>query len=179
MLIIEKGSKLQTVYREILSFEKRNPNKPITKYVDANNFWDCYNAVDYILRKFTNDELIMNISSGTKLLSMASILCSFNHGVLAHHYEQNRLVKLPVFKDITLKERLNDRQINTLKTIKNGMKWDELKLILEDRHKFPYSSIKDFNVLKKLGLVNLEQKDGDFKVNLTETGACFKEFFEN
>ena len=177
-MIIEKGSRTQKVHDQILNFERLNPNKPIKKHVNPNDFNDCYDSVEYIIKLFSKDDIIINISSGTKLLSMASILCAFNHGITAYHYEQDRLVKLPVFKDMTIHKRLGVGQIKVLRSISHDMTWDQLKAELEDKDRSPKSSYKDFYSLKKLGLVDVKLLQGETKVVLSPVGKCFKEFFE-
>ena len=74
----------------------------------------------------------MNISGGTKILSIVSILCAFNHGIQAFYYERETLVRLPEFKGISISNRLSNGQIKLLLNIHNGMQFEDLKEKIEN-----------------------------------------------
>ena len=177
ILIMEKGSQESEEYKKVLEFERFNINKPNTIIVNPKEFFNCYKNIQKVIIQHQKDDIIINISSGTKLLSMASILCAFNLGISAYHYEQNKLFKLPVFKDITIKERLTKRQIDILLIIRDGMKWETLKNKLENKYKY-YGAVIAFNKLKKLGLIEPKLDGKTLKIHLSSTGKRFKEFLK-
>jgi hypothetical protein len=178
ILITEQGAKASKEYKEILSFEKINPNQPEVLKVKPNDFWSCYNTVNKILLRYPAIDCILNISGGTKLLSMASMLCAFNYGVSAYQFEENRLVKLPVFKNFSVKDRLGNTEIKVLSKIKNNMSWDELNTTLEDKTQFNSYAIRSFKRLEREGLVECKVIGDDLRVFLTTTGASFKKLLE-
>ena len=114
ILILEYGVQDTSEFKKVLELEKINPSQPDIITVNPNNFMECYKSIEKTIIHHPHDEIILNISGGTKLLSIASILSAFNLGIHAYHYESERLVKVPVFKGVTIKERLTSEQIEIL-----------------------------------------------------------------
>ena len=178
VLVMEKGTEESEGLQQVMKLEEYNPRKPETIFVDPGNFMDCYNKVENVIARYRKDDVILNISAGTKLLSMASILSAFNHGVPAFHYGEEGLVTLPVLRGVKIYEVLTEGQISVLLMIRPGMNWEKLRDELEDAEKTHKGAMKDYNRLVKLGLVELDVKKGKAKVVLTEMGTNFRDYFK-
>ncbi len=70
-------------YNRLLEIESSAPNSMETIVVDVFDFMDCFWKVDETIAKYDlpGNEVILNISGGTKVLSDAALLAGFQNGI--------------------------------------------------------------------------------------------------
>jgi len=142
-----------------------------------NNFWEAYRTIDTkVWERYKKENLFFDISGGTKLLSMAALLCAFNHGVQTWHYEEGIPTKLPVYKGLSIFDKYTEGQMEILALVKDGMLWDKLNEQLKEKAKERRGVLRDFGELRKTPteLVIVEKVNKEFRVKLTEMGGVVK-----
>ena len=196
VIVYDKGEDSAKEFQDVLkSFQKRSASLDL-KESPRNDFWGAYETMNWIWEKYQKENLIFDISGGSKLLSMAALLCAFNHGVPTKHYEEGVSAILPVYKGLNIDDRYNEDQKEVLKMVKDGMAWKtlEAKLIkfqdeVDKRPKksedakehedprFRYNVHAVFGKLRKDDLVELERKGKESYVKLTETGSVVQRYY--
>ncbi|QLH75293.1 MAG: hypothetical protein HPY73_07485 [Methanomassiliicoccales archaeon] len=149
----------------------RTPVRTIT--IDVFNFAKSFETMIALIRELRSkgNEVQMNISGGLPLLSDAALLAAFNEGVVSYYVDE-KVMKLPVLKNVTIGERLTSRQKEALKIVGSGI----------EPSRIDPSSKKDTELksallaLKTLGLIKFEEGVG--KMVLTKEGETVRDWID-
>jgi hypothetical protein len=180
ILVMEQDAVGGAEHMNIREFEETNPNPLEILPVDALDFFDCYKAVERVLNDHKKDEVILNISGGTKLLSMASILCAFNHGMPAYHYEVERLTRLPVLKNFSIKERISSGpQVQILLEVRDGITLKALEKRATSKGISSDKLERGLMALKNRDIIRTKLEKGRTKLFLTDHGKKYKDYFRS
>lgn len=131
--------------------------------IDTFDFYFIIQTIADIYQKEKGNDIYVNITGGSNLLSAASYIASFFIGIKCF-YLPKKSAPIPVIpSEINVIEKLDKKH---------------LKVLLQKK---PYDFKKDRTKLiplEKMGLVNLDKSSGRTQVSLTEKGKLFKVFIE-
>lgn len=169
ILIVEEGTQDSEEYSRLMKFEQNNPNKPITYFVDPYDFEECLGILEKIVKKYEGKtNLTINISGATKLLSLTSIICAFNHGIPANLFSEKGMVRLPIFNGLNIFTMLKPEQYNLLVLAKKNIPWKTYKRSLNQK------DLGNFIKLRKLGLLTLN----DSIISLSTLGQHYLSYID-
>ena len=171
ILVMEKDAINNPAHTIILELEKGNINPPKAIQLDSMDFFESYKTLEKLIidQQKRKNEITLHI-----ILSMAAILCAFNYGVPAHHYEANHHTKLPVFHGVSIKTRISDAQLQIIHAIKDGMSLESLLHKMHDSDLSPEKIKRELRLLKDKRLIITQLKDNDIQFFLSENANKFK-----
>lgn len=180
VLIMSENSKDSEAFHSIVENEAKAKSSVETLIVDEYDLKNCFREIsDYILKHQRSDtrnqdQIIINISGGSKILGDAALLAAFELGVPAYHCEKSRVIKLPVLRGITLRDRLTDSQIAVLREIGTMDTMDEIVEKIGGR--FTEETVrKALRGLRKLGVIRTIPSEGKLSIELTDAGILILE----
>jgi len=180
VLIMSEDSKDTPAFKMIVDNEAKAKGIVEILIVDEYDLKDCFRSItDYILEERNKDkkgenEIIINISGGSKILGDAALLAAFEMGVPAFHCEKSRTVRFPVLRGVTLRDRLTESQIAVLKELGTMDTIDEIVERVGDR--LTEETIrKALRELRQLGVIRTVPSDGKITLELTEAGILVLE----
>ncbi len=117
----------------------------------------------------SRNEVVLNISGGSKIMGDAALLAAFRLGLEAYHCD-NVVTKLPVVKGATAKDRFTELQTRLLDILADGeMQLGEvLSRMLPNSKSSAERTIRE---LKKAGLLGSRADRGVILVSLMPVGA--------
>jgi hypothetical protein len=169
VLVTGKDSIEKESYKRLHEVESSGSNEMETVVVDVFDFMDCLKGIEDVIDKYTKrgSKVIVNFSGGTKVLSDAALLASFQKGIKSYHCE-DVLIELPVIKNLPIQERLTDMQRKVLKKIKGDIERREFEQMLVEEGN-PLSSVqKAIRELKKMELLDVTVKNGEMYLSGNE-----------
>lgn len=183
VLILSEDSKDTPAFRTIVENEAKAKSSVETLLIDEYDLKDCFrNISDYIFEERKKDkkkqnQIIINISGGSKILGDAALLAAFEMGVPAYHCEKSRVIRLPVLRGVTLRDRLTESQIAVLQEMGTMDTIDEIfekvgKRLTEETIR------KALRGLRKLGVIRTIPSEGKITVELTDAGILILETIE-
>lgn len=180
VLIMSENSKDSEAFHSIVENEAKAKSSVETLIVDEYDLKNCFREIsDYILEHQRSDtrnqdQIIINISGGSKILGDAALLTAFEIGVPAYHCEKSRVIQLPVLRGITLRDRLTDSQIAVLREIGTMDTMDEIVEKVGGR--FTEETVrKALRGLRKLGVIRTIPSEGKLSIELTDAGILILE----
>ncbi len=175
ILVTGKDSLVKESYRRLQEIETGGPNEMETVVVDVFDFMDCLKGVERAIDRFdrVGTEVIVNFSGGTKVLSDAALLASFQKGVSSCHCEEE-LIQMPVVKDLAVEERFTEMQRKVLVRVNGKVENKELEQALVDDGN-PLSSVqKAIRELKNMELLDVTLENKKIFVSGNESQLYFK-----
>lgn len=137
-------------------------------------FMDIVDEITEALERHSRDdegrrnELILNISGGSKLLGDAALFAAFRLGIEAYHCDE-RLTKLPVLRGLTAKDRFTPSQVRFLKGVSEASTlFDDLVKKMSPGKRQPVERV--MRELRKAGLIETEVQSGRIIVSLSGPG---------
>lgn len=180
VLILSEDSKDTPAFSTIVENEAKAKSTVETLVVDEYDLKDCFRGIsDYILEERKKDsknqnQIIINISGGSKILGDAALLAAFEMGVPAYHCEKSRAIRLPVLRGVTLRDRLTEPQIAVLQEMGTMDTIDEISEKVGKR--FTEETIrKALRGLRKLGVIRTIPSEGKITVEMTDAGILILE----
>ncbi|HJX04621.1 MAG TPA: hypothetical protein VJ489_02260 [Thermoplasmata archaeon] len=160
---------------KIRALEEMSGHEVADEAVPENGFMEIVDMISEILERHARDsqgrrnDLVLNISGGSKLLGDAALFAAFRLGIEAYHCE-DRLTKLPVLKGLTAKDRFTPSQIRFIREIDGSpAPLDRIAESVSSGNKAPVERV--MRELKKAGLIVTEVRSGKIVVGLSESGA--------
>lgn len=122
-------------------------------------------------RKKAREEVVVNVSGGTGLLSSAAMLAAFQTGVEAYHVD-DRVVRLPVLRLPGMGERLDPRQVDVLLRLREGMRLGPDGRYMDGKERLDVGVLLE---LKNLGLLRTSVRKG-IEISLTDLGRYYRDW---
>ncbi|MFQ5883656.1 MAG: DUF6293 family protein [Thermoplasmata archaeon] len=163
-------------YNRLLEIESGAPNSMETIVVDVFDFMDCFRKVDETIAKYDlpGNEVILNISGGTKVLSDAALLAGFQNGIRTFHCEED-LIELPVIIGFSVTERFTPMQRRLLREMSSPVEVKKLEAKLSKKG-YPLSSVqRAVRELKKLDILGVDLSKKGIRLYLKESHQYFRE----
>ncbi len=163
-------------YNRLLEIESSAPNSMETIVVDVFDFMDCFRKVDETIAKYDlpGNEVILNISGGTKVLSDAALLAGFQNGIKTFHCEED-LIELPVIIGFSVTERFTPLQRGLLREMSAPVEVKKLEAKLTKKG-YPLSSVqRAVRELKKLDILGVDLSKKGIHLYLKESHQYFRE----
>lgn len=113
------------------------------------------------------DDVMLNISGGTKLMADAALFAAFRLGVPTYHVTE-RIVKLPVMKGVTARNRFTRLQSRFMMSLESPRKMADLVVALPPHSKQSLERV--MRELAGMGLVSPRLEDAQVVVSLTAEG---------
>lgn len=176
VVITGKESLQKKGYKRLLDIESHSPHSMETITVDVFDFMDCFRKVDETIVRYNvpPNEVILNISGGTKVLSDAALFAGFQNGIRTFHCEEEP-IEMPVILEFKIKERFTPVQREVLKAIDGPVENKRLEARLT-RAGFPLSSVrKAVRELKKLNILGVEVAKNKISLFLRESQEYFRD----
>jgi hypothetical protein len=144
-----------------------------TILVEKFNLIDCILTISEKIASLKDEgwEIGVNISGGLPLLSDAALLAAFNSGIEAY-YMDDVLIQLPTLKGVTIKERLNREQRNTLCQVGKVKRLDDIRPMTGSSRDVRSVLLE----LKNLNLVRVDFDSGSGFVSCTDQGKRVHEW---
>jgi hypothetical protein len=182
-LVSAQGDMDTPGFKKIMGSEERSKGSVETVIVDEFDFKDCFRSiVDYarenarskVKGKEVENVISINISGGSKIMGDAALLAAFHLGLPAHQCDKASVIRFPVIKGVSLKDRFTESQIAVLKEMGVRDTIDDISsklgtTLTEDTIR------KSLRKLRKLGVVRTIASDGKIVVELTEAGIFILE----
>jgi hypothetical protein len=157
-------------YKRLQELESSGPVGMDTVVADVFDFMDCLEKTVETIDKYkrTGTDVIVNFSGGTKVLSDAALLASFQKGVKAYHCD-DEIVELPTIEGLTAKERLTRMQRKVILRLKGKVERKEFEQKLVDEG-HPISSVqKAIRELKQMEFLDVTVEDGNIYLSGNDT----------
>lgn len=130
--------------------------------IDTFDFYFIIQKIADIYQKERGNDIYVNITGGSNLLSAASYIASFFIGIKCFYLPKESEPILVIPSEENVIEKL-DKKL--------------LKVLLQEHFDFKRQKTK-LKSLEKMGLVNLDKSSGRTEASLTEKGKLFKVFIE-
>jgi hypothetical protein len=170
-------------FKKIKESEEKSKGSIETIIVDEFDFKDCFrsivdyahgNAVTKVKGKDVENAISINISGGPKIMGDAALLAAFHLGLPAYQCDKTTVIRFPVIKGVSLKDRFTDSQIAVLKQMGVRDTVDDISsklgaALTEETIR------KSLRRLRKLGVIRTIASEGKIVVELTEAGIFILE----
>lgn len=183
VLVLAESSMDTTGYKHINETEMNSGGAIKAIIVDEFDLKDCFrDIVDYVREnaetpvknKKVENVFSINISGGSKIMGDAALLAAFHLGLPAYHCEKARIIRLPVIKGVSLRDRLSESQIAVLKEMGMRDSVDDIArklgpMLTEETIR------KSLRKLRKMGVIRTVASEGRIVAELTESGIFILE----
>jgi hypothetical protein len=172
VVITSQDNTFRDEYQDILQINRISRTPVETLIVDKFDLIGSFAAIVNSIQhhKEMRDKVAINISGGTVLLADAALLAAFQTGVDAYHVD-DRVIKLPVLRGVSIEERLSPDQQRTLLRLEGDT---DLAALQKEAGPEAARTLKDLRTLKKMGLVQVGSGDGVTWVSLTRMGEYYR-----
>ncbi len=161
---------------KIRKLEELSGHEVIVRVIETGDFMRMVDSIsDELLalafdkQKGSRNEVVLNMSGGSKIVGDAALLAAFRLGVEAYHCDRV-VIKLPVLKGATAKDRYTTQQIRMLDILaKKEVSLSEVIKSMEPNSKS--SAERTIRELKKLSLLKSRAKDGKVFLALSPEGC--------
>lgn len=119
ILIGEEISQESEAYARISNLEEMTGHTINFVTVDQNDFMALVDGVSEVLsrqRDIGKNQVVLNISGGSKLLGDAALLAAFRLGVETFHIDE-RITKLPILRGASARDRFTPSQVRMIEMI--------------------------------------------------------------
>ncbi len=163
-------------YKRLQEIESGGTAGMDTVVVNVFDFMDCLKKVREAIDKYskTGAEVIVNFSGGTKVLSDAALLASFQKGVKAYHCE-DQLIELPIIKGLTARERLTEMERKVILKMEGKVERKEFEQMLVEEGNVISSVQKAIRGLKKMEFLDVTVEDGNIYLSGNDIQRYHKE----
>ncbi len=139
--------------------------------VDQDDFMALVDGVAEILSKLGDsgkNNVVLNISGGSKLLGDAALLAAFRIGVETFHID-NRITRLPILRGATAMDRFTPSQVRLIEMIgQQSLAFDDL--IADMLPSSRQSAERVVREVRRQGMLVSEVRDGKVRLSLSPTG---------
>lgn len=163
-------------YERLKEIESGGPEEMETVVADVFDFMDCLEKIEEAIEKYskTGAEVIVNFSGGTKVLSDAALLASFQKGVKVYHCD-DEVIELPTVKGLSTSERLTKMQRKVLMSIEGKVENKEFEQKLVDEGNALSSVQKAIRELKKMELLDVTLENKSIYLSGNESQRYYKD----
>ena len=127
------------------------------------------NELSSLADKTSSNEVVLNISGGSKILGDAALLAAFRLGMEAYHCDKV-VTKLPVLKGATAKDRFTALQVRLIDVLADGESpFDDVVREMQPNSK--PSAERTIRELKKMQLLVARPMGGKVFLGLSPEGA--------
>jgi len=176
VLVTGKDSLEKEGYKHLQEIESRSPNGMETVVVNVFSFTECLKRIEEVIEKYSRkgNEVLLNVSGGTKVLSDAALFAGFQKGIRSYHCEEECL-ELPIIVGLDLKERLSEMQIEVLKKLDEEVERKSFeKTLVEEGHSL-FSVQEAIRKLRTLEILGVEVKKGGIYISINESHRYFQD----
>lgn len=163
-------------YKCLSEIESVSPYDMETVVVDVFDFMDCLRKVNEVISMYNvqKNEVTLNISGGTKVLSDAALLAGFQNGVRTVHCEETP-IELPVIRGFKVREMFTPMQKKVLLAINGPIENEKLEEKLTDEGN-PLASVrKAIRELKRLDILGVNVVEKRILLFLKESQEYFRD----
>lgn len=177
VLLGEPGAEDSQSFAAIERLEEMVGNKLLLVTVgqEGGGFMGLVEEISEVLMRYSHPKtkggvIILNISGGSKLLGDAALFAAFRHGVEAYHCDGNTVVRLPVLKGATAKDRFTEDQASLISCLSEGPRlMDDAMTILKPTSRQSLERV--VRELRKAGIVDARLVEGKVVLSITEPGS--------
>jgi hypothetical protein len=164
-------------YLRLKKMENIGPSKMDSVPVDILDFQSCLDAVDREIRKWgmKGNDVVLNISGGTKMLADAALLAGFHNGVEIYHVDEE-VAKLPVIRGMNVTHRFTERQAMLIKALDADDTIPRLTKKLRSAGMDESAVRREIRVLTSRGVIRQRLEKGQIRVDFIEGQEWFKRF---
>lgn len=157
VLVTGKDSLEKDGYKRIVEIESGGKNGIETILVNVFSFMVCLKKIEETIDKYTKkgNEVLLNVSGGTKVLSDAAMFAAFQKGIKSFHCEEE-CIELPVILGLGMKERLSEMQIDVLNRIEDKVENKDFENMLVGEGHSLASVQKAIRELKSAGILGID-----------------------
>lgn len=171
-LICETGDQEPEGLSEVRRLESMAGHEVLLERVDVSDFMGLVEDISELVEKLSRpgnggDEVVLNMSGGTKLIADAALFAAFRLGIPAYHVTE-RVVKLPIMRGVTARNRFTQLQSRFILSLDGPRKISELVLALRPHSKQSLERI--MRELIRMGLVSARVEEAQVVVSLTSDG---------
>ena len=157
---------------ELRKLESMTGNEVLYERVDATGFMGLVEDISELIDRVAGsnggrDDVVLNISGGTKLLADAALFAAFRLGVPTYHVTE-RMVRLPVMKGVTAKNRFTQLQSIFISSLEGPRTIADMVGALPPHSKQSLERV--MRELKGMGLVSAKLENTKVVVSLTADG---------
>lgn len=176
VLVTGKDSLEKEGYKRLQEIESGSPNGMETVIVDVFSFTECLKRIEEVIEKYSGkgNEVLLNVSGGTKVLSDAALFAGFQKGVRSYHCEDECL-ELPIIVGLGVKERLSELQIEVLRRLDKEVERKSFEKTLVDEGHSLFSVQEAIRKLRTLEILDVEVKKGGMYISINESHRYFKD----
>lgn len=172
VLVGEEGAQESADFSRLERLENMSNKKIEFQPIFDSKFLGIVDSVADMLARYTasrEDTIAVNISGGAKLLGDAALLAAFRLGIETYHCD-GKLVKLPVIKGATARDRFTPAQTRLIEAIGEvGVPYSDLVARKEGVSKTSLDRV--VREVKKAGLMTAQMIDGRLNIALTPAGV--------
>jgi hypothetical protein len=176
VLVTGEDSLKKESYKRLQEIESGDPDGMETVVADVFDFMDCLKKVEEAIEKYSRRgvDVIVNFSGGTKVLSDAALLASFQKGVKAYHCD-DELIELPSVKGMSIENRLTEMQMEVILKIEGKMERREFEQSLVEEGNALSSVQKAVRELKKMELLEVTLENGNIYLSGNESQRYYRD----
>ncbi len=176
VLVTGKDSLEKEGYKRLQEIESGSPNGMENVIVDVFSFTECLKRIEEVIEKYSGkgNEVLLNVSGGTKVLSDAALFAGFQKGVRSYHCEDECL-ELPIIVGLGVKERLSELQIEVLRRLDKEVERKSFEKTLVDEGHSLFSVQEAIRKLRTLEILDVEVKKGGLYISINESHRYFKD----
>lgn len=165
ILIVGKDVLDKPGYKKLKEIESKSQEAMMTVTVNVFDFKDCFETVERTIREWNlpPNNVILNISGGTKMLADAALFAGYQCGVEIYHCEEG-MVKLPVIRGLSINERFTENQKRLLRSLDDGDTIESIKRKIQDAGMSEQIIRKTIHGLRKMGVIGASLQDGKIRV---------------
>lgn len=172
VLIGEPGVEGSTGLAELRRLESLAGQDIPLERIDTSEFMELVDGISDVISRLEKDdgrrnEVMLNISGGTKLMADAALFAAFRMGVPAYHVS-DRVVRLPVMKGVTARNRFTALQAEFVALLTRPCTLQEMGRRLPRNSRQSLERI--MRELRTMGLVSARLDSGQVTISLTDEG---------
>jgi len=172
VLMGEPGIGESKSFRTLRRLEEMSGNEIEVEELECADFLGLVDSISDVLSKRVQNrenDVLLNVSGGTKLVGDAAILAAFRLGAETYHCD-SRLVKLPVLKGVTAMDRFTASQLQMVKSIgEDAISLEELISRMKPASK--QAAERVLRDLRRQGLLQTRSESGTVLISLSKTGV--------
>lgn len=176
VLVTGEDSLKKDSYKRLQEIESGDLDGMETVVADVFDFMDCLKKVEEAIEKYSSKglEVIVNFSGGTKVLSDAALLASFQKGVKAYHCD-DELIELPSIKGLSTEKRLTEMQMEVILKIDGKIERREFEHMLVEEGNALSSVQKAVRELKKMELLEVTLENENIYLSGNESQRYYRD----
>lgn len=170
VVVTGKDSVKKESFKRLEELESGGSKVMDTVITDVFDFMDCLGKTVYTINKYlaTGADVMVNISGGTKVLSDAALMASFQLGVKAYHCD-DEIIELPTIKGLSTREMLTKMQRTVIMRLNGKVERKEFEQRLTEEGNATSSVQKAIRELKNMELLEVTLEDGNIYLSGNET----------